>query len=53
MLYLISGASRAGKTIIAKKSSTKKDLSYFSLDWLVMGFTKGIPAYGIHDKKYY
>lgn len=50
MLYLISGASRAGKTIIAKKLSTQKDLSYFSLDWLIMGFTNGIPAYGIHDK---
>jgi hypothetical protein len=50
MLYLISGASRAGKTIIAKKLSAQKGISYFSLDWLVMGFTNGIPAYGIHDK---
>jgi hypothetical protein len=23
---------------------------YISLDWLVMGFTNGIPKYGIHDK---
>jgi len=50
MLYLISGASRAGKTILAEKLSTKKGISYFSLDWLIMGFTNGIPAYGIHDK---
>ena len=50
MLYLISGASRAGKTIIAKKLSKQKGISYFSLDWLIMGFTNGISEYGIHDK---
>jgi len=49
MLYLISGASRAGKTIIAKKISTQTGISYFSLDWLIMGFTNGISEYGIHD----
>ncbi len=49
MLYIVSGASRAGKTIIAKKISTRKGISHFSLDWLVMGFTNGIPEYGIHD----
>jgi len=49
MLYIISGASRAGKTMIAKKISVQKGISYFSLDWLVMGFTNGIPEYGIHD----
>ncbi len=49
MLYLISGASRAGKTILAKKISIQTGISYFSIDWLVMGFTNGIPAYGIHD----
>lgn len=50
MLYLISGASRAGKTIIAEKLSAQKGISYLSLDWLIMGFTNGIPEYGIHDK---
>ena len=50
MLYIISGASRSGKTLIAKKLLTKKGLTYLSLDWLVMGFTNGIPQYGIHDK---
>ncbi|MCF7567949.1 hypothetical protein L3X37_06155 [Sabulilitoribacter arenilitoris] len=49
MLYLISGASRAGKTIVAKKLSVQKGISYLSLDWLVMGFTNGIPEYGLHD----
>lgn len=50
MLYLISGTSRAGKTIIANKLATQKRISYFSLDWLIMGFTNGLPDYGIHDK---
>tara|TARA_R110000868_G_scaffold37111_10_gene131550 strand:+ start:37665 stop:38219 length:555 start_codon:yes stop_codon:yes gene_type:complete len=49
MLYIISGASRSGKTIIAKKISAQKGISFFSIDWLVMGFTNGIPEYGIHD----
>lgn len=25
-------------------------IPFLSLDWLVMGFTNGIPEYGIHDK---
>ncbi|MBC8754357.1 hypothetical protein H2O64_06720 [Kordia sp. YSTF-M3] len=48
MLFLVSGTSRAGKTIIAKKIAAQKGISYFSTDWLVMGFTNGIPEYGIH-----
>jgi hypothetical protein len=50
MLYVISGASRSGKTIIAKKISNQKGIPYLSLDWIMMGFTNGIPEYGIHDK---
>jgi len=50
MLYIISGASRSGKTIMAKNILTKKGITYVSLDWLVMGFTNGMPEYGIHDK---
>ena len=50
MLYIISGSSRSGKTIMAKRILAKKGISYLSLDWLVMGFTNGIPEYGIHDK---
>jgi 2-phosphoglycerate kinase len=48
MIYLISGASRAGKTIIAKKLAKQKGISYFSIDWLIMGFTNGLPESGIH-----
>ncbi len=49
MLYIISGASRAGKTLLAQRLAGEKGWSYFSLDWLVMGFTNGMPEIGIHD----
>ncbi|MDB4293607.1 hypothetical protein N9954_09400 [Maribacter sp.] len=50
MIYIISGTSRSGKTLIAKKMMQEYKIPYVSLDWLVMGFTNGIPEYGIHDK---
>jgi len=50
MLYLISGTSRGGKTIVSKKIFADMKIPYLSLDWLVMGFTNGIPEYGINDK---
>ena len=48
MLYLVSGASRSGKTHIARKILADKQVPYLSLDWLMMGFNDGIPEYGIH-----
>ena len=33
MLYLFSGTSRSGKTIIAKKIATQKGIPFLSLDW--------------------
>ena len=48
MLYLVSGTSRSGKTLIAKKILAYKQIPYLSLDWLMMGFNDGIPEYGIH-----
>ncbi|MBC8426577.1 hypothetical protein H8E07_20875 [bacterium] len=50
MLYLVSGASRAGKTMIAQRILQQRRIPYMSLDWLVMGFTEGLPQYGLHDK---
>ena len=50
MLYLVSGASRSGKTIIANTIFEQRQIPYMSLDWLVMGFTNGAPEYGIHDR---
>lgn len=52
MLYLISGTSRTGKTMLAKKISSERGISFFSLDWLVMGFSNGIPENGIHHLLY-
>ena len=48
MLFLVSGASRSGKTLIARKILADKQIPYLSLDWLMMGFNDGIPDYGIH-----
>ena len=48
MLFLVSGASRSGKTLIARKLLADKQIPYLSLDWLMMGFNNGIPEYGIH-----
>ncbi len=50
MIYIISGTSRSGKTLAAKKMMEQSEIPYLSLDWLIMGFTNGIPEYGIHDK---
>jgi adenylate kinase family enzyme len=50
MIYIISGTSRSGKTLIAQKMMKQYEIPYVSLDWLVMGFTNGIPEYGINDK---
>ena len=48
MLYLVSGTSRSGKTLIARKLLADKQIPYLSLDWLMMGFNDGLPEYGIH-----
>ncbi|NET34874.1 MAG: ATP-binding protein [Cyanothece sp. SIO1E1] len=48
MLYLIGGASRSGKTLLARRILKEKQIPYLSLDWLMMGFNDGIPEYGIH-----
>ena len=48
MLFLVSGTSRSGKTLIARKILAAKQIPYLSLDWLMMGFNDGIPEYGIH-----
>lgn len=47
MLYVLGGAPRAGKSIIAGKFLEKAGIPYFSLDILMMGFAKGLPEYGL------
>ena len=48
MLLLVSGTSRSGKTLIARRILADKRIPYLSLDWLMMGFNDGLPEYGIH-----
>ena len=48
MLFLVGGASRSGKTLIARRILADKGIPYLSLDWLMMGFNDGIPGHGIH-----
>lgn len=51
MIYIIGGASRSGKTTVAKKIALKKKIPYLSLDWLMMGFSNGLPDYGINHRQ--
>lgn len=48
MLYLVSGASRSGKTHVARKLMAERQIPYLSTDWLMMGFNDGMPENGIH-----
>ncbi|MET1259612.1 hypothetical protein ABV409_09725 [Flagellimonas sp. DF-77] len=48
MLYIISGASRAGKTKLAKMLASDLGLPYLSTDWIMMGFNDGIPEFGVN-----
>lgn len=50
MLYLVCGTSRSGKSTIAKIVLDNEKIAYLSTDWIMMGFTNGIPEYGIHDE---
>ncbi len=48
MIYLIGGASRAGKTRIAKRLMSMTDIPIVELDYLKMGLHYGLPEYGVH-----
>ena len=50
MLYILSGTSRSGKTLVAREFLKKTGIPYMSVDAIMMGFTNGIPDYGIHDR---
>jgi 2-phosphoglycerate kinase len=50
MIYIISGASRSGKTIIAKETLEMYKIPYLSTDYLMMGFMHGVKEMEIHDK---
>lgn len=48
MLYLLGGASRAGKTIIAHRLLNEKRVPYLCLDYFVSALTFGAPELGVH-----
>lgn len=50
MIYFIGGASRSGKTTIAKRLAKQLKIPYLSTDTLMMGFTNGLPELKINDK---
>jgi hypothetical protein len=46
MLYLVGGASRAGKSKLARRLLLERQLPYLSLDILLMGLANGVPSFG-------
>ncbi|MHB0875813.1 MAG: hypothetical protein ACYC5O_07190 [Anaerolineae bacterium] len=47
MLYLLGGASRAGKSYLARKLLKEHGVPYFSIDTLMMGLANGAPEFGL------
>lgn len=50
MLYLIGGASRSGKSLLAQRFARERAISGFSLDYLVTMLQEGVPSLGIHHE---
>jgi hypothetical protein len=46
VLYLLGGASRAGKSTLARRLLDTRRVPYFSLDFLTMAFANGWPEFG-------
>jgi hypothetical protein len=47
MLYLVGGASRSGKSLLARRLLMRQHIPYFSIDILMMGLFNGYPAFGL------
>lgn len=47
MIYLIGGAARSGKSLIARRFLAQTGIPYFCLDWLMMGFANGMPEFQV------
>lgn len=47
MLYLLGGASRSGKTLLARRAVAERLIPYFPLDALFGGLVNGAPEFGI------
>lgn len=50
MVYLISGASRSGKSILANMIHKKTNISVLPTDAIMMAFFNGVPQFGIHPE---
>lgn len=50
MIYLLGGSARTGKTTIAKRFLYEKNISYFSLDYLMMGIANGVPELKVNPE---
>ena len=50
MIYLLGGSARTGKTTIAKRILEDKNISYFSIDYLMMGIANGIPELKVNPE---
>jgi hypothetical protein len=48
MLYLLGGASRAGKSKLARRLLDERRIPYFSFDILMMGLANGLPEFGLN-----
>jgi 2-phosphoglycerate kinase len=51
LLYIIGGAARAGKTIIAQEFLERSQVPFLSLDLLKMSLVKGMPEAGIDPQE--
>ena len=50
MLFIVGGAARSGKSIIAREYLRRTGTPYFSLDFLVMGLAAGAPRLGVRPE---
>lgn len=50
MIYIISGVSRSGKSILAKRLAKERQISLLPVDSLMMGFMEAFPESGIHHE---
>ncbi len=47
MLYVVGGAARSGKSVVARVFLHQQGVPYFSLDFLMMGLAGGAPQLGV------
>ena len=50
MLYILGGAARAGKTILARRICSGRDVTHFSIDKLIAGLAVTSPEMGLNTR---